>query len=299
MANKYWNGTGWILADGTTTAPPGLTDTGILGGTLTGFTLPQTGTVSVAGLTPVDMGILEAPGIGPWIINGTGGVGDTIGNLIVPVGSTVTVSTAIAVKGLTIEPTPGAIAPAQIELDDGLPPGAVIDFPNEAVTYTTTLFASNFTQISVSAGGAVIANITVAGAVTLAGAATPDASGGTELTVAGTAPDINQGNTGGPYFLISVAGANDINHATGETVVIGDSRVQPNAYQGTVAKATSITNPATGLPYNSVTMNFGGSAALPDLFAKALAYDPTNPADAYEIQPWTESFSDGFRCNLS
>jgi hypothetical protein len=100
MANKYWNGTGWILADGTTTTPPGLTDTGILGGTLAGFTLPQSGTVSVAGLTPVNMGTLEAPGVGPWIIEGTGGVGDTIGNLIVPVGSTVSVFTGVAVKKL-------------------------------------------------------------------------------------------------------------------------------------------------------------------------------------------------------
>ena len=284
---KYWTGSGWILQDGTAITAPGAADTGILGGPLTGFVLPQSGTVSVAGLTPVAIGSLVASGNGPWSIVGTGGVDDVIDNLIVPVGSTVRVDTTIAVKKLTIETLAGTITPANVTLSDGLPPGALIDFAGKAVSYTYTINGTG-THIVASAAGVAIANINLAGVVSFAGAPISDGNGGTEITITGTLP-----LTIAPDFILSVGGANDINRGTGESIIMGASAIQPNGYQGTTLTATSITNPATGLPYSLLSVPFRPSAAIPNQFEIVLPYDPTNPADAYENQPWTFTYANG------
>jgi hypothetical protein len=62
---RNWTGTEWVLQDGTVTTTPGIGDVGVLGGTLTGVTLPQSGTVSFFGETTTDIGTLMVDGTGP------------------------------------------------------------------------------------------------------------------------------------------------------------------------------------------------------------------------------------------
>lgn len=133
MATKYWTGSKWILQDGSTTTPPGAGDIGVLGGTLTGHALAQSGAVPFFGATTFSIGsLIVAAGTGPWTIEGTGATDSTIPSLIVAAGATVTVNSQIAVRGLVIEQAAGVTTPASVTLNDGLPPRAVIDFQDQA-----------------------------------------------------------------------------------------------------------------------------------------------------------------------
>lgn len=295
MATKYWTGSGWVLDDGTSTTPPGSGDTAVLGAVIPGLTLPVSGTVSFAGTSAADVGTLSVAG-GTWSITGTGGVGDTIVNLTVAMGATVTVDQTIAVGGptvadgsavggITVEDVPGA-APASITLADGLPPNATIDFPGENVSYTTS-FNGTDTTVSVTDASGTVANISLAGNVTLDATPVSDGNGGTELVVSGTQPVL-----AGAFQFIDDIGVNNIGFGTGDFLRIGDIGVFPNASQGTTLTATSAVNPATG-ESKTVTIAYQGNPAFPGIYNHNIAIDPTNPADAYELQPWTLTYTNG------
>jgi hypothetical protein len=294
VSTKYWYGTSndpsWILANGPAATTPGIGDIGVLGGTLTvsGVTLPQSGTVSFFGLTAEDIGALSVVGSGPWTLEGTGGADDAIDSLTVAMGAWVEVNSTIAVKNVVVEQVSGATAPATIYLNDGLPPGAVIDFPGETISSYSTSQSGIYTTIAVNSAAGNIANVSVAGNVALSGQPISDGNGGTEFIVSGTQPYIEA-----PDFILDVRSANDINRTVGESIIVGDSDVQPNENQGTTVTATSIVNPATGLPYNTLTVPFVGSAAIPNQTDTRISFDPTNPADAWELQPWTLTLTNG------
>jgi hypothetical protein len=292
VATKYWNGTfndpSWVLANGSATTTPGTGDIGVLGKNLNGVTVPQSGTVSFFGLTAEDIGALSVVGSGPWTLEGTGGADDAINSLTVAMGASVVVTSTIAVKNVVVQQVSGVTAPATLYLSDGLPPGAVIDFPGETISSYSTSQSGIYTTIAVNSAAGNIANVSVAGNVALSGPPISDGNGGTEIVVTGTQPYIEA-----PDFILDVRSANDINRTTGEGILVGDTDVQPNGYQGTTLTATSIISPATGLPYETLTVPFVGSAAIPDQFHARISFDPTNPADAWELQPWTYTLTNG------
>ncbi len=196
MATKYWTGSQWVLDDGSVTTAPGIGDVGVLGGTLSGFTLPQSGTVSFFGETTTDIGTLMVDGTGPWTIEGTGGTDSAIDSLIVAMGATVTVLAPIAVKSVVVQQAPGITTPAIVTLNavmnavsDGLAPGAAIDFQNQpGLTYTSAVGPFN-TNIIVSSGSVTVGQISLVGNVQL-GPASYDGNGGTKIVVQGTQPFI-------------------------------------------------------------------------------------------------------------
>jgi hypothetical protein len=290
MSTKYWIGSQWVSADGSTTTAPGIGDVGILGGILSGITLPQSGAVPFFGQATTEVGTLMVEGgSDPWTIEGTGGTGSKIDSLIVAMGSSVTVNSQLAVKSVSIQEVPGVTAPAIVNLNNGLAAGDTIDFQNQPGLVYTSAFDGTNTNITVSSDGVVVGEIALTGNAQL-GPPTSDGKGGTSIIALGTQPYI-----GTPFSILTVSSANDIGRASGEYVQVGDNVVLPNAYQGTTGAATSITDPSTGQPYSQISVVFSGSAAIPNQFDRKVAsvYDPSNPADNYMIQPWNLTFTNG------
>ena len=292
MAIKYWTGSGWVSQDGSATTPPAVGDTGVLGGTLSGITLPQSGGVSFFGLTAQEVGTLMVVGTGPWTIAGTGGTGTTIDDLTVAMGASVTADSTIAVKDVVIQQVPGVTAPAFVNLADGLATGDTIDFHNQrnlTLTRPPVFDGTNTNEAVSSADGTKgVATIVLAGNVQFSGQPVGDGNGGSKITVTGTQPSIAP-----PFAILMSRGANDIGLRTGESVQIGDQNVVPNGGEETLISVTSALNPATGQPYRTLPVGFDATTAFPNGFDIRITYDPTNPADAYMLQPWTMTFTNG------
>jgi hypothetical protein len=289
MATEYWTGTQWVLQDGTVTTAPGIGDVGVLGGPSPSGLPPlaQSGTVSFFGETTTDIGVLTVAGAGPWTIEGTGGTASAIENLIVAMGATVTVKNDFAVHSVVVQQTPGITTPATVTLNNGLAPGDAIDFQSQPGLTYTSAFNGTFTNIIVSSGSAVVGNVSLIGNVQL-GPTIGDGAGGTEIVVQGTQPFIST-----PQLILNTRSVNDIGRGTGEFVVLGFVNAQPNGDQGTTVSAASITNPSTGQPYRVIPLVFNPSPSDAILFTRSIAYDPTNPADNYFVQPWTLTFTNG------
>ena len=297
MATKYWTSTQWVLQDGAVTTPPGQGDVGVLGGpSPSGLPpLPQSGTVAFQGLQTSDIGTLEVDGAGPWSIVGTGGTDSTIQNLIVAMGTTVTVASGgtIAVENVVIQQASGITTPATVTLGDGLAPGDGIDFQNQQGLTYTSAFNGTYTSITVLSGSTVVGDISLIGNVQLA-PATSDGAGGTEIVVQGTQPVIGTATGNSPYSILAVADAPNGNiPAYQEWIFFGNLDVQPNGYQNTTISAASITNPSTGQPYSVLSVPFLPQPAVPNFFERLLEYDPNDPADNYMIQPWTLTVTNG------